>query len=155
MIHVGTCAWTEKSLIQSNEFYPKNIRTAEARLQFYSGSFDAVEVDSTYYAIPQKSYALLWAARTPANFVFHIKVYGALTGHAIDPKTLPPDIRAELPEKDKVQKQIYVKEPSLLRLIAEKFMDALCPLMNAGKLGVILFQFPPWLIYKPENLISF
>jgi uncharacterized protein YecE (DUF72 family) len=154
MIHVGTCAWTEKSLIQSKEFYPKNVRTAESRLQFYSGCFDTVEVDSTYYAIPQKSNALLWASRTPSNFVFHIKVYGALTGHAIDPKTLSPDIRDELPEKDKTQKQIYVKEPALVRLIAEKFMDALYPLMNAGKLGVMLFQFPPWLIYKPGNLDS-
>ena len=131
MIHVGTCSWTEKSLIQSKEFYPKNVRTAESRLQFYSGCFDTVEVDSTYYAIPQKSNALPWAARTPANFVFHIKVYGALTGHAIDAKTLPPDIRAELSEKDKTQKQIYVKEPALVRLIAEKFMDALYPLMNS------------------------
>ena len=152
MIHVGTCAWTEKSLIQSREFYPKNVRTAEARLQFYSACFDTVEVDSTYYAIPKKSNALLWVARTPANFVFHIKVYGALTGHAIDPKTMPPDIRTELPEMDKTQRQIYVKEPALVRLIAEKFMDALSPIMNAGKLGVMLFQFPPWFIYKSENL---
>ena len=152
MIHVGTCAWTEKSLIRSGEFYPGNVRTAESRLQFYSGCFDTVEVDSTYYAIPPKSNALLWATRTPANFVFHIKVYGALTGHAIDPKTLPPDIHAELLQKDKTQKQIYVKESALVRLIAEKFMDALYPLMNAGKLGVMLFQFPPWFIYKPGNL---
>jgi uncharacterized protein YecE (DUF72 family) len=79
-------------------------------------------------------------------------VYSALTGHAIDPKTLPPDIRAELPEMDKTQKQIYVKEPALVRLIADKFMDALYPLMNAGKLGVMVFQFPPWFIYKPESL---
>ena len=78
MIHVGTCAWTEKSLIQSKEFYPKNVRTAESRLQFYSGCFDTVEVDSTYYAIPPKSNAFLWAQRSSANFVFHIKVYGAI-----------------------------------------------------------------------------
>ncbi len=24
--------------------------------------------------------------------------------------------------------------------------------MSAGKLGVLVFQFPPWFIYKPENL---
>ena len=152
MIRIGTCSWTEKTLIQSGEFYPKNVRTAEARLQFYSGRFDTVEVDSTYYAIPPKSTAFLWAARSPANFVFHVKVYGALTGRAIDPKTLPPDIRDELPEKDKAVKQIYVKEPALVRLITDKFMDALYPLMNAGKLGVMLFQFPPWFTYKVENL---
>ncbi|RPI68009.1 MAG: DUF72 domain-containing protein [Geobacteraceae bacterium] len=94
MIHVGSCSWTEKTLIQSGEFYPKSVRTAESRLQFYSSQFDTVEVDSTYYALPTKNNAYLWAQRTTDNFVFHVKVYGALTGHAIDPKTLPPDIRS-------------------------------------------------------------
>ena len=75
MIHVGTCSWTEKSLVKSGEFYPKTVRTAESRLQFYCEHFDSVEVDSTYYAIPPKSNALLWAQRTPDNFIFHIKVY--------------------------------------------------------------------------------
>jgi uncharacterized protein YecE (DUF72 family) len=152
MIRVGTCSWTEKSLIQSGEFYPKNVRTAESRLQFYSEQFDTVEVDSTYYAIPTKSTAFLWANRTPENFVFHIKVYGALTGHGIDPRTLPPDIREELPQKKKSEKYLYVKEPGLLRMIGDKFMEALYPLMNAGKLGMLVFQFPPWFIYKTENL---
>ncbi len=31
-------------------------------------------------------------------------------------------------------------------------MEALNPLMSAGKLGVLVFQFPPWFIYKSENL---
>jgi len=149
MIRVGTCSWTEKSLIQSGEFYPKGVRTAESRLQFYSAQFNTVEVDSTYYALPTKNNAYLWAQRTPDNFIFHVKVYGAMTGHAIDPRTLPPDIRSELPAKDKAEKHIYVKEPGLLRIIANK---ALHPLMNVGKLGVLVFQFPPWFIYKPENL---
>jgi len=151
MIRVGTCSWTEKSLIQSGEFYPKNIKTAESRLQFYAGHFDTVEVDSTYYAIPTKSNAFLWSQRTPANFVFHIKVYGALTGHGIDPRTLPSDIRKELPEKDKAARQIFVKEPAFLRRIADEFIDALYPLVSTGKLGLLVFQFPPWFIYKDEN----
>ncbi len=152
MIRVGTCSWTEKSLIQSGEFYPKNVRTAEARLQFYSTRFDTVEVDSTYYAIPTKSTAYYWAQRAPENFVFHIKVYGALTGHGIDPKTLPPDIRNELSEKDKAQKYISVKEQCFSELSLTNFMEALYPLMSVGKLGVLVFQFPPWLIYKPDHL---
>jgi uncharacterized protein YecE (DUF72 family) len=152
MIRVGTCSWTEKTLIQSGEFYPKSVRTAESRLQFYSSQFDTVEVDSTYYALPTKNNAYLWAQRTPDNFVFHVKVYGALTGHAINPRTLPPDIGSELPEKDKTEKYIYVKEPGLLRVIANSFIEALHPLMSVGKLGVLVFQFPPWFIYKAENL---
>jgi|Deesub1362A_J573_1020465.scaffolds.fasta_scaffold34091_2 hypothetical protein len=59
-----------------------------------------VEVDSTYYAIPHKKTVWLWSHRTPENFTFHIKAYGALTGHGIDPKTLPKDLQNLLPSKD-------------------------------------------------------
>ena len=152
MIRVGSCSWTEKSLIQSGEFYPNNVKTAESRLKFYSDQFDTVEVDSTYYAIPKKSNSFLWANRTPDNFLFHVKVYGALTGHGIDPRTLPSDIRDELSQKDKFERYLYVKEPVLIGVIADKFIDALQPLMNTGKLGMLVFQFPPWFIYKPDNL---
>jgi uncharacterized protein YecE (DUF72 family) len=44
MIRVGTCSWTEKSLIQSGEFYPKAVRTAESRLKFYAEHFNSVAV---------------------------------------------------------------------------------------------------------------
>jgi len=32
MIKVGSCSWAEKTLLQSGEFYPQNVRTAEGRL---------------------------------------------------------------------------------------------------------------------------
>jgi len=152
LIHIGTCSWTEKTLIQSGEFYPKGIRTAEGRLKYYAGHFDTVEVDSTYYAIPDIKNTYLWVDRTPDNFIFHIKVYGALTGHGIDPKTLPKDIFKLLSEKDKTERNIYIKEPSLLKAMAEKFRDILTPLIKDNKLGVLVFQFPPWFQYKTSNL---
>ena len=89
MIRVGTCSWAEKTLVASGEFYPPEAKTAEARLRYYAARFDTVEVDSTYYAIPDQRTAWLWDVRTPGGFTFHIKAYGALTGHAIDPRTLP------------------------------------------------------------------
>lgn len=152
MIRVGTCSWAEKSLIQSGEFYPKGMKTAEDRLRYYADHFDTVEVDSTYYAIPTKQTAYLWAQRTPDNFIVHIKVYGALTGHGVAPRSLPPDIRSELQEKDKKEKTVFIREPSLLRMIVSSFKDSLSPLMSVGKLGVLVFQFPPWVVYKEENL---
>lgn len=152
MIQIGTCSWTEKTLIQSGEFYPKSVKTAEGRLRHYTSYFDTVEVDSTYYAIPDKRNTYLWVDRTPENFIFHIKVYGALTGHGIDPKTLPKDIFNLLPEKDKSEKHVYVKESFLLKNIAERFREALTPLIKSQKLGVLVFQFPPWFQYKARNL---
>ena len=152
MIHVGTCSWTEKSLIKSGEWYPKTVRTAESRLHYYASHFDTVEVDSTFYAIPSKQNAYLWAQRAPEGFIFHIKVYGVMTGHAVDPRSLPPDIRNELPAQDRERKYVYVKQPELLRAIFERFMDSLYPLASTGKLGVFVFQFPPWFSYKEKHL---
>jgi uncharacterized protein YecE (DUF72 family) len=152
MIHTGTCSWTEKTLIQSGEFYPQEVRTAESRLRYYASQFHTVEVDSTYYAIPDKRNTCLWSDRTPENFIFHIKAYGALTGHGIDPKTLPKDIFNLLPEKNKNQRYVYVKESAVLKPIAERFKEALTPLVNTGKLGVLVYQFPPWFHYKTANM---
>ena len=64
---------------------PDEAKSAEARLRYYAAHFDTVEVDSTYYAIPEQRTAWLWDVRTPGSFTFHVKAYGALTGHAIDP----------------------------------------------------------------------
>jgi uncharacterized protein YecE (DUF72 family) len=44
-----------------------------------------------------------------------------------------------------------MKEQNLVEMIADRFMEALYPLVSAGKLGVIVFQFPPWFLYKPEH----
>lgn len=151
MINLGTCSWTEKTLIQNGEFYPGSIKTAEGRLRYYATQFDTVEVDSTYYAIPDKRNTYLWVDRTPENFIFHIKVFGALTGHGIDPRTLPGDILKLLPEKDKTEHRIYVKESSIVKVIAGRFLEALTPLVNAKKLGILVFQFPPWFQYRTRN----
>ena len=152
MIRIGTCTWTEKTLIQSGEFYPGDVRTAEGRLRYYASRFDTVEVDSTYYAIPDRKNTSLWVDRTPENFVFHIKAFGALTGHGIDTKTLPKDIFNILPIKDKAENRIYIKEAFLLRTIADRFREALHPLQRVNKLGVMVFHYPPWFHYGTRNM---
>lgn len=152
MIRVGTCSWTEKTLIKSGEFYPQKVMSAEGRLRFYAESFDTVEIDSTYYAIPDARSAAAWAERTPKNFIFHIKVFGALTGHGVDPKTLPAEIIRELISKDRGKKYIYIENGKLLKILGEKFKESLSPLAKSGKLGLMVFQFPPWLHYKDDNL---
>ncbi len=49
--------------------------SAEARLRYYAGVFDTVEVNSSYYAIPDPLNARRWAERTPPGFTFHVKAY--------------------------------------------------------------------------------
>ncbi len=152
MIHIGTCSWTEKTLIKSGEFYPKEVKSAEERLRYYAASFDTVEIDSTYYAIPDIRNAVAWAERTPRDFIFHIKAFGALTGHGTEPKTLPAEVVRALPFTDREKKYVYIEDLELLKVIGERFEESLAPLAKAGKLGVVVFQFPPWHRYKDENL---
>lgn len=151
MIRIGTCSWADKSVIRSGEFYPQGVKTAEERLRFYASQFSTVEVDSTYYAIPLKNTVALWTDRTPDNFIFHIKVYGALTGHGVDPKSLPQEIRDRLPESGG-GRHVYIRDWGAVSAIAERFLDALMPLRDSGKLGILVFQFPPWFTYSPAHL---
>ncbi len=83
-IRVGTCSWTDKTLLESKTFYPPGLKTAEDRLKFYAQHFNTVEVDSTFYALPARRNAELWAERTPSDFIFHIKAFGLLTQHAVE-----------------------------------------------------------------------
>jgi uncharacterized protein YecE (DUF72 family) len=152
MIRVGTCSFAEKSLIQSGEFYPPPVKTAEARLRYYASHFDTVEVDSTYYAIPDQKTAWLWDMRTPKGFIFHIKAYGALTGHGVDPRTLPADIRGLVTGLPQSGRFVYVKERETIQAIGRSFTEALLPLKRAGKLGLMVFQFPPWFQYSRANM---
>ena len=152
MIRIGVCSWAEKSLVASGEFYPREARTAEARLRYYASRFDTVEVDSTYYAIPDQRTAWLWDLRTPPGFTFHIKAYGALTGHAIDPRTLPKEMRPATQAVAGPGRHVYVKERAMLGSIAKAFHDSLLPLKRSGKLGLMVYQFPPWFDYKQSNL---
>jgi uncharacterized protein YecE (DUF72 family) len=152
MIYVGTCSWAEKTLIKSGEFYPKGVSTAEDRLRFYSGNFRTVEVDASYYAIPDRRTTALWAQRTPGGFLFHVKAYGALTGHGVDLRTLPKDLQGLFPADERHGRYVYIKNTEIKKTLFERFKDSLGPLVKAGKLGVVVFQYPPWFHYRPSNL---
>jgi uncharacterized protein YecE (DUF72 family) len=138
-IHVGTCSWTEKTMVDL--WYPRGVATPEQRLRYYASKFDTVEVDSSYYAIPQRRYAEAWAERTPAHFVFHVKAFGLMTGHEVDVRCLPPEI-ADMPHTVE-RGRVRDAHPDMVDGAFDLFLDAIDPLRHAGKLGGILMQFPP------------
>ncbi len=147
-ILVGTCSWTDKSLIDCGRFYPPEARTAEERLHFYSSRFPVVEVDSTYYGLPSERNSALWTERTPDEFTFDIKAFRLLTHHPTPPKALPKDVRQALGPLPEDKRNVYHRDlPAELQdEVWRRFGDALLPLDSAGKLGVVLFQFPPWFL---------
>ena len=94
---VGICAWADPALIEAGTFYPRKSMSAEARLRHYASVFDVVEVNSSYYAIPDIRNTQRWVERTPPGFIFHVKAYSLLTGHNPRAETVPADLAVLLP----------------------------------------------------------
>ncbi len=152
-IRVGLCSWTDKSLIDSEAFYPSKSMSAEERLRFYASQFDTVEVDSSYYALPTERNSHLWVERTPDEFTFHIKLYSLFTLHGAGIKAMPKDIREALPEAAKEKPRIYWDKtpPDLRDELLQRYKSALQPLHDAGKLGYVLAQFGHWVYPSARN----
>ncbi|TQS46411.1 DUF72 domain-containing protein [Cryptosporangium phraense] len=140
-IRVGTASWTDKTLIASG-WYPEGVESAAERLGYYASQFDLVEVDSTYYSPPAENTAALWASRTPAGFTFNVKAFSLLTQHPTRPASLYKDLRPS----SSSTKNLYLHDldDSVVDEVWERFLAALQPLRDAGKLGALLFQFPQW-----------
>src|SRR5438874_8173935 len=93
-------------------------------LKFYSRYFNAVEINSTFYRPCAVKTAESWAKRTPADFEFTVKAWQQFT-HKKGEWT-PEEI--------------------------DQFKEGISPLIDAGKLGCILFQFPASFKQTPETL---
>ncbi|MFE5186827.1 DUF72 domain-containing protein [Streptomyces sp. NPDC056628] len=130
-IRVGTCSWTDRALVGSG-WYPVGRRDAEGRLRHYAERFPVVEVDATYYALPGERNSALWAERTPDGFVFDVKAFSLLTGHPTRPALMPRGWPAD------------ARDPRILDEVWARFTAGIAPLRRAGRLGAVLFQFPPW-----------
>ena len=150
-ILIGTTSWTEKTLLDSGLFYPRTARTAEARLRYYAEQFPIVEVDSSYYGLPSERNSALWAERTPPGFVFDVKAFRLFTLHQTPLDALPAEVRERLGKIEK--KNVYYDDlPAAARDdLWERFRSALEPLRAEGKLGAIVFQFPPWVVNRRSN----
>jgi len=120
-ILIGTASWTDHE-----PFYPSDV-TGTERLGWYSARFPYVEIDSSYYHVPGSKVTAAWAQRTPDDFVMGIKAHKSMTLH---------------------ERQGGVPVPPTEATIRD-FENALYPLRQSGKLGAILYQWPPW--FKPSE----
>ncbi len=122
------------------------MKTAENRLRYYAEHFSTVEVDSTYYRLPDEAMVSRWNERTPDGFVMHVKAFGVMTRHPVRAEQLPPDLREAAPVDDRGRVD---RPPRELRAeVFARFHAALEPLRAAGKLGGILLQFPSYVVAK-------
>jgi uncharacterized protein YecE (DUF72 family) len=147
VVRIGTASWTDKTLLESG-WYPPEVSTPEQRLEYYAGQFPLVEVDSTYYTPPSERNARLWAERTPAGFTFNIKAFSLFTQHPTKVSAIYKDVR---PDTDK--RNVYLKDldAGVVDEIWARFLSALSPLAESGRLGAILLQFPHWFVIGSRN----
>lgn len=145
---LGTCGWTDASILRCGRFYPSSVKTAAERLIHYSNQFPSVEVDTSSYAIPHRNRIKEWLNATPAQFIFHFKAFQLFTAQSIGINSIPNIIRKMLSANLEVVKYLECSEEFQLG-IWKIFNDALLETYNEKKLGLVIFQFQ--LNFEPSN----
>jgi uncharacterized protein YecE (DUF72 family) len=145
-VRIGTCSFADEAL--TKWWYPKGL-PAKERLAYYAERFDTVEIDSTYYRLPDRDLTGGWAERTPADFAFHIKAFGMMTRHPVKLEQLPPDLREGVPVDGRGRVDRPPRE--LREEVFRRFREELRPLVEAGKLRGILFQLPSYIVPKDST----
>lgn len=136
-VTVGTSSWADPGFVE--RWYPADL-PARDRLAWYAERFEAVEVNSSFYAVPARSTVERWAEVTPPGFSFDVKLHRLLSRHAAGPDSLPKDMRdqVEVGERGRVR-----LTPELEGEMLDATADALTPLAEAGKLRSLLLQLTP------------
>jgi uncharacterized protein YecE (DUF72 family) len=136
-IVIGTASWSDPGFVQ--RWYPKGMRASE-RLGWYAQHFELVEVNSTFYSVPDLRMVERWCAATPDGFTFDVKLHQLFSFHSTAAKLLPADLqqRAETDAKGRVK-----RTPALEESLIEAFLHSMAILHSAGKLGVLLLQLSP------------
>ena len=136
-ILVGTASWSDPGFVE--RWYPSKLPATE-RLPWYAQHFELVEVNSSFYAVPDRRLVERWNRNTPNDFVFDMKVHRLLSRHAATLKSLPPALQrsAESDGKGKVKLTPKIEEE-----LVKDMITAVEPLRAEGKFGAFLLQLSP------------
>ena len=141
-IRIGTASWTDPGFVA--DWYPPKL-PASARLRWYAERFNYVEVNSTFYAIPNARTVERWCDETPGDFLFDVKLPKVLSRHRMEAKFLPPDLRTKLPQHNGA----IQLTPKTEELVTARLLRELKPLRAANKLGAFLLQLSP--AFRPKT----
>jgi uncharacterized protein YecE (DUF72 family) len=136
-IFVGTASWSDPGFVEY--WYPKKMRAGE-RLGWYAQHFDLVEINSTFYSVPEPRMVERWCAATPDDFTFDVKLHKLFSFHSTPAKLLPPDLqsRAQTDGKGNVK-----ATPEMQEALLKTFLRGMAIFRTLGKLGVLLLQLSP------------
>lgn len=122
-VHIGTSGWHYKHW--KGPFYPEKL-PASKMLPWYVERFDTVEINNSFYRLPQASALELWCRQTPSNFCFAVKASRYITHNR------------------------KLKDP---QNAVDNFLSVIEKLER--RLGPILFQLPPSWKVNVERLNEF
>ena len=105
------------------EFYPPGMAKKDF-LEFYAEHFRVLELNFSYYRIPDSNQSRQIITKSGGKLEFVVKAYRQMTHE--------------------------ISENSLTEILPQ-FMEGISPFVDAGRLGVILLQFPQSFHYVPEN----
>jgi uncharacterized protein YecE (DUF72 family) len=75
-LHVGTSGYSYKEW--KGSFYPEKL-PAKEMLSYYASRLPAVEINNTFYRLPQRSMLENWKEQVPTNFRFSLKASQRIT----------------------------------------------------------------------------
>ena len=136
-IRVGTSSWADPGFVK--EWYPPKMAARE-RLPWYAERFDYVELNSSFYAVPDRTTVHKWVESTPVGFVFDVKAHRLLSRHSAPVDSLPPDLRDRVETTGRGRVTLT---PELETTLAKRLVEETAPLAEAGKLGAYLVQLTP------------
>ena len=136
-IRVGTASWSDPGFVE--RWYPKKMPAGD-RLGWYAQHFELVEVNSTFYSVPELRMVERWCAATANEFTFDVKLHQLFSYHSTPAKLLPLDLqkRAKTDAKGNVK-----STPDLQEALLKTFLRSMSIFRSAGKLGVLLLQLSP------------
>jgi uncharacterized protein YecE (DUF72 family) len=120
-LRIGCSGWNYASW--KDEFYEG--RPARQWLEHYARHFDTVEVNNTFYRLPNRDSVASWERTAPPGFLFTIKASRYLT---------------------------HVKRLQDLGPGLQRFYERIEPLLASDKMGPLLWQLPPTFRRDDERL---
>ena len=122
-MYIGTSGWSypKGEGTWTGYFYPAGKIN---ELEYYSQFFNTVEINSSFYRPPNPEYVRNWVRRVPDGFLFTAKLWQKFT-------------------HPKMYKEATGEEAVISQEDVELFNRSIEPLVEKGKLGALLAQFPP------------
>ena len=134
-IRVGTCGWhyPKGDGTWNGVFYPARAGRGFDELAYYAERFDTVELNSTFYRMPEAGMTLGWVRRTPASFLFAVKLFQKFT------------------HPDMYLAREGVKDWDVSRADFDVFRAGIAPFVDGGRLAAVLAQFPASFKADPDT----